>query len=289
MIKKAEKENQEMQRVDEVPAEIVTVEQPTILQSLVRAEVDVQISTAKKYPRSIARFRQKALTMVTSDQGVAMQCFYILPRGGKKIEGPSVRLAEIVACSWGNMRFGARIIDETDKEVVAQGIAHDLETNVCTTIEVSRRITNKEGVRFNADMISVTKNAASSIALRNAIFKTIPFAYVKPLLDQAKKTAVGSVRTLKARRSDMMNKFFDMKVKEDVILTFLKKENIEDVGIAEIETLIGVYNAIQSGELNINEAFGIKTKADAPAITKKGDAPPIAKKGEEGYIPPFGE
>ena len=50
--------------------------------------------------------------MATIDAEVAGSCFYKLSRGGKTIEGPSVRLAEIVASAWGNLKFGARIIDE---------------------------------------------------------------------------------------------------------------------------------------------------------------------------------
>jgi hypothetical protein len=56
--------------------------------------------------------------------------FYKLPRGGKKIEGPSVRMAEVVAYSWGNLRVDARIATGGAKTVTAVGTAFDLERNV---------------------------------------------------------------------------------------------------------------------------------------------------------------
>ena len=66
------------------------------LSVLSRAEIDVQITTAKRYPRSVTAFRREAEEMATLDEETAGSMFYVLPRAGKNIEGPSVRLAEIV-------------------------------------------------------------------------------------------------------------------------------------------------------------------------------------------------
>jgi predicted phage-related endonuclease len=79
-----------------------------------RAEIDVQIATAKPVPaqrQGVARLRAQLATL---DVETAEQCFYVLPRG-KTVEGPSVRLAEILASAWGNLRYGAEILgaDET--------------------------------------------------------------------------------------------------------------------------------------------------------------------------------
>ncbi len=142
-----------------------------------RSEIDMQVATAHKFPRSIKRFRQEALQMVTLNESVAESCIYALPRSGKTIEGPSARFAEVVASAWGNCRAGARVVSDAGDFITAQGVFHDLERNVAITYEVQRRITDKNNRRFNADMIGVTGNAASSIALRNAILKGVPKAF----------------------------------------------------------------------------------------------------------------
>jgi hypothetical protein len=258
------------------------------LNEVVRAEIDMQIATAKRYPRSLQTFRQEATTMATADQDIAASCFYKLKRLNKDgqstfIEGPSVRLAEIVANAWGNLRFGARIIEEGEHEVVAQGVAHDLEKNVSNTIEVSRRITTRNNKRYGQDMIQVTKNAACSIALRNAIFKTVPFTYVKSIYEQAKLTAVGSSKTLKERRQSMLEAFAKMNVTVDQVVAFLDKPSIEDVGIKEVETMIGVFNAIRDNETTVDEQFSIKNiempkaKEVKPEPVIQVDAPPVPK------------
>ena len=128
-------------------------------------DVDIQIATARQYPRNITAFKRQAMDMATLDDETAASCFYCLPRGGKKIMGPSARLAEIVASAWGNMRAQSKVVEVNDKEVVAEGACWDLEKNVLISVQVRRRITDSKGIRFNDDMIVVTGNAASSIAL----------------------------------------------------------------------------------------------------------------------------
>jgi hypothetical protein len=248
-------------------AEIMAVEtQPMAIAELNRSEIDMQVATAKKYPRSLEKFRQDALSMATVDKETAASCFYKLKRTSKEggssfIEGPSVRLAEIIASSWGNLRFGARIISEDNRFVTAQGIAYDLERNVSNTIEVSRRITDRNGKRYGDDMIAVTKNAACSIALRNAIFKTVPFTYAKQIYEQAKKTAIGDVKTIGERRGGMITAFAKMRVTTEQLLDWCEKPSVEDIGLAEIEDLLGVYQAIKDGDTTIEEQFKSKTKA----------------------------
>lgn len=79
-----------------------------------RSEIDMQIATAHKFPRSIKRFRQEALAMVTLNEQIAESCIYALPRGNKTIEGPSARFAEVVASAWGNCRAGARVVSDQE-------------------------------------------------------------------------------------------------------------------------------------------------------------------------------
>lgn len=247
------------------------------LTQITKAELDTQIVTAKQYPRSIQKFRQDAMSMATVDTETAASCFYKLKRGNKEggltfIEGPSVRLAEIVANAWGNLRFGARVISEDERFVVAQGIAHDLEKNVSNQIEVSRRITNKNNVRYSDDMISITKNAACSIALRNAIFKTIPFTYAKQIYEQAKKVAIGSAKTLNERRKSMIDSFEKMGVSKQEIVDFLELKSIEDIGLKEVETMTGVFTAIKDGDTTIDEQFGRKKKGDVEMPKSKSES-----------------
>jgi hypothetical protein len=252
---------------DEAHGIAVIQDEPGELAVLNRGEVDVQIETAHRYPRSIDRFKKLALTIATADHETAASCFYALPRAGTTIEGPGVRLAEIVASCWGNLRAGSEVIDIGDTHVTVRGFAHDLETNFAVSLQIRRKITNKYGKRYSDDMITMTANAASSIAFRNAIFKVVPKAFVQQVYNEAKKVAIGDAKTLSARRKDMFGYFQKMGVTEDRVLAMLQREGTDDVDLKDMEKLVGFATAIKEGDISADETFPELAKDDEKTKT----------------------
>lgn len=242
-----------------------------------RSEIDQQVSTAHKFPRSIKRFRSEALQMVTLNETVAESCIYALPRGDKTIEGPSARFAEVVASAWGNCRAGARVVSDQGDFITAQGVFHDLERNVAITYEVQRRITDKRGNRFNADMIGVTGNAASSIALRNAILKGVPKAFWDDMYQAARAVVMGDFSTLANRRADALKAFVAFGVTNEQVFAKLGVEGTHDITLEHLVTLRGLITAIKEGDTTPELAFATDVGAK-PAATKpaKPQAEPAA-------------
>lgn len=236
--------------------ESVQVVSPATMDSFTRAEIDMQISTAKRYPRSIANVLRDATEMATIDVETAESCIYHLPRAGDTIPGPSIRLAEIVGCAWGNLRYGARIIGEQGDFIVAQGVCHDLEKNTAATVEVQRRIVNKYGKKFNTDMIGVTGMAACSVALRNAILRVVPRSYVNKIYNEARTVAVGDALTLSERRAKVVSYFTQtLGVTMERFLARVGKNGTEDITLEDLEMLTGVKTAIKQGDSKVDEAF----------------------------------
>ena len=245
-------------REDEIA---LTTTSPGTLALLSRAEIDTQIATAHAFPRKIALFQKKALDMLLLNVETAEECFYVLERKDKKsgqvkkIEGPSIRLAEIVMAAYGNMRAGRRVAGEDEDFITGQGICHDLENNTAITVEVQRRITNSSGYRYSADMIGVTANAASAIAVRNAIFFIVPKALWLPLYRKAREAARGEEKTLDVRRTALMTWAKSQGVSEELVCRKLGVPGVQDIGLDELVELRGIYNTIRDGEQSVVEAF----------------------------------
>jgi hypothetical protein len=227
----------------------------TVLDSLTRGEIEAQVSTAKRYPRSVRGFINEAMDLACLDEDTAASCIYALPRGGKPIEGPSARFAEIIASAWGNCRAGARTMSEDDRFVTAQGYFYDVQRNYAVSFEVRRRITDRSGNRYNDDMVGVTANAACSIALRNAVLKGVPKAFWGRIYDAARKTAIGDAKTLEAKRGEMIGYFGKMGITPERILAAMGQPAIEDIGADELGVLKGIATAIKEGETTIEQAF----------------------------------
>jgi hypothetical protein len=225
------------------------------LSLITKAEIDVQISTAKAFPRSIKNFMDRALSIATINEAVAASCGYAVPRSGTTITGKSVRLAEIVCSTYGNIRSGSRIISNDGQFVTAQGICHDLETNNCRTVEVRRKITDKNGKTFSADMQILTANAAGSIAYRNAVFSVIPSALVDDIYEKTKEVAKGTLATLPARRGKAVEYFKSLGVKEQQICDALEVKRIEDIDLERLFILTGMKSAILNNEATVKSLF----------------------------------
>lgn len=253
--------NNELQKMEEQNIEVMQVNNAESLAALTRSEIDVQIATAKQYPRNLARVLGNIETLATMDEDVAGSCFYTLRRQGKVIEGASVRMAEIIASSWGNLRVQARIIGNDGKMITAQGVCHDLESNYAVSSEVKRRITDKQGKTFSEDMQVVTGNAACAIAMRNALFKVVPAALVKKVIEKAKKVSLGESMTLETSRAKMLQYFKTIGVEEKQILDYLSIEKVDEINIDMVIELRGLANAIKEGTTTAKEAFEPKVDA----------------------------
>nr|WP_165359794.1 hypothetical protein [Parabacteroides goldsteinii] len=237
------------------------------LSELNRSEIDIQIATAKQYPRDLKRVLGNIRALATMDEETAEDCFYALKRGygndASLIEGLSVRLAEIFASSWGNLRVQTRIIGNDGKTITAQGVCHDLETNVAVCTEVKRRITNKQGQTFSEDMQVVTGNAASAIAFRNAIFKVIPKAYTKKVIEEIKQVALGEANNHEMKRQSTIKWFEARGVTLDEILQYIEADCVESIDAEKLLTLRATCTAIKEGTTTVQETFKSKKNDSA--------------------------
>lgn len=239
--------------------EVIEIKQADVLQSINKSEIDIQVATAKQYPRSIPDVLNKISTYATMDTETAADCFYVLRRSGSggstTVEGLSVRMAEIIAGAWGNLRVQTRIVGNDGRTITAQGICHDLETNVAVSVEVKRRITDKYGKTYSEDMQVVTGNAASAIAFRNAVLKVVPKAVTKRVIEGVKQVALGQSLDLETSRQKMLEYFGKLGVTKEMILDYLNLKKVEEIDKEAVFELRATANAIKEGTTTVQETF----------------------------------
>lgn len=264
--------------IDAVPmqAEVLHLT-PTVMEVQAKVEIDTAIATAHRFPRSYDAFLKKAETMATIRPEIAQAMEYAKPVGGKIVKGPSSRAAEIIAATYGNLRVQARVISIGDKEIVAQGIAHDLETNVAHSVEVHEPILKRDGTRYADSQIATMCGSACSKARRNAIFLTVPAALCVPILEAAKRVAVGSAATLPERRAATLKWFADRGVKLSAILKWLNVRGENDIDLEKMADLNAAYTSAKEEGISPVDLFGApleKRDSQGNAVTKKADRTP---------------
>ena len=248
-----------------------------------RAEYDIQIATAKRYPRNLARVKENCLAIVTMDKETAEACRYTLPRGGKTLSGPSVHLARIIAQQYGNIRVDAKVKQITEKQVISEAVAFDLETNYAVRIEVRRSIwvdskITKDGTRipahrYNDDMITVTGNAASAISFRNAVLAVIPKGLTDICYGSALRQITGDLTSedkIIAARTKAVDYFkTTYNVTEDQVLKALNLRSVNQIREEQIADMRGIIQALRDGDTTPEYVFQLTEKVDKKEAAKE--------------------
>ncbi|MDD5458366.1 MAG: hypothetical protein PHF37_03130 [Phycisphaerae bacterium] len=261
----AEHENQ-IQHVEAMAVE------KDALEIMERASIDIQISTAHKYPRSLAAFNQRAKEMVSVDIETAESCIYRRPVGkdasGRQTfaSGESVRLAEIVAACYGNLRVGAIITEMTPTYVKACGMAHDLESNFAQKTEVVESTVTRSGKPYDERMRIVVAKAAQAKAKRDAIFGVVPKSLCKSITAVARGVIEGNQKPLTERRAAVESWMSKLSISKERVFVALGVKGIEEVGNEEIETLTGLRTALRDGDITLEEAFPPIAEEQTPGV-----------------------
>jgi hypothetical protein len=274
---------QQLEAIDPSTGELVGLSQQGMAMSASEGEINMQITTAKRYPRSVKAFRNKVLELCTLNEAVAAECIYALPRGGKVIEGASIRFAEIVQSAWGNCRVGGKVVEDDGRFLTCQGMFHDLESNSAIAMEVRRKITDSKGRKYNDDMIGVAGAAGTSIAIRNAILRGVPKAFWADLYDSARQVVAGDYKTLANRRQSALQAFVIYGVTPEQIYTLLEIASLEEMTIDHLVQLRGVLNAIKDGNATVEDIFKSAAQATAPETrpTKEAAKPKTEAKAKD--------
>jgi hypothetical protein len=271
----------------------VTAVEVNAIEVMERATVDVQIATAHKYPRDINKFIEQAKKMVAVDEETAASCIYRRPvgredgsEGQKFVEGESIRLAEIVASTFGNLRIGVIISEMTPRYVKAMGFAHDLETNVAVRAEVVESTVTKYGKPYSERMRVVVAKAAQSKARRDAIFSVVPKSLCKPIIQKAKEIISGKQKPLNDRRDAVKLWLSKLSIDAARVFAALGVESLIELGDEELETLTGIRTALKDGEITLDEAFPPlnfeeKAKDTDKNITKEAGSEPVDIKQDD--------
>jgi len=227
-----------------------------------KATIDMQISTAKRWPRNIKKVVDNCVAIISLDAEFADDCTYTLKKGGKVIAGPSVYLARLICQQMGNIRAENRVVGYSDTHVTVEATCFDLETNFAMRTQIKKSIVGSSG-KYSEDMQVITGNAANAIALRNAIFAVVPQAITKKVYDAAKKAIAGDLSDstkLMAKRTKLFEYLIGAYgITEMEILKSVGKATADHITPDDIVAIIGYDKSIKEGEMKVADIFRTDT------------------------------
>jgi hypothetical protein len=246
--------------IDNETGEVVGTETSVMeVNPIVAAEINQQVATARRFPRRRdTEIANEILGRATLNEEIASECMYSLKRGDNDIVGASIRFAEIVRASYGNIRVATRFVriddDHPDRAaVIVEAACLDVQTNNSEIIPIRRSIMtsgrgNQRPRMYNADMINMTVNAASAIARRNAILAIVPKSIWAIGYQRVVKVVMGDATTLAQRRAAIIEAFGRVGIKPEQLFAALNVKDETDIKIEHMPQLVGMMTAIKDGE-----------------------------------------
>lgn len=230
-------------------------------------EVQAAVILAKRFPRdenlSLARISQSC-----KRRGLAEKAIYSYPKGGQNVTGPSIRLAEAIAQSWGNIQCGVVELEQKPGESVCMSYCWDLETNTRDTkvFTVSHSIQTKKGAKVLTDPRDIYEHVANQGARRKraCILAVIPKDVVDTAMEYCQATlASGQKEPLIDRLRKMVDVFqTELGVPLESIEKYMGYK-LNSFTEMDMNTLRGVYVAIKEGASKREDYFSLP-KAETP-------------------------
>lgn len=254
----------ELEIVDQLPVAQIAEKNVAIESEKAEAIARTQSSfvIAKRFPRN----EQESIRRITESckrASLAKVGLYSYPRGGQTIIGPSIRLAEVLAQSWGNLDFGMRELENVEGMngySVVEAYCSDLETNVhqrrVFTVYHKMKLKNGTSKRLT-DPRDVYEHVANygSRRVRASILGVIPRDVVERAVEQIKETLrKGDGEPLIDRVNKMVLAFSDVGVSVEMIQKRVGHE-VKDINQDELIELRAIYTSLKDGETKRKDWF----------------------------------
>lgn len=251
-------------------------------------EVQAAMVIAKKFPRD-EHEAFKRIQTACQRKNLAEMSIYSYPRGGSKVDGPSIRLAEVLAQSWGNMDSGVIELERKDGESIAMSYCWDLETNtrdtkIFTVKHIRDRSERKGGNVALTDERDIYELIANMGARRKraCILAIIPGDVVDMALAECDKTMAGNNKEpLVDRVRAAVTAFSDFGVSIEMIEKRFGHK-LDATTENELVQLRKVYRSLKDDMGTVGDFFDVGGAGDAKTSVEDRLAAAAAKKKASG-------
>lgn len=240
-------------------------------------KVKAAIILAKQFPRDRIK-AMDAISNACQREGLANAALYEYAKGGSKITGPSIRLAETIAQNWGNIEFGW---DEVGRGRSQDGVGYseivafawDMETNVkrTTKFQVKHWRDIRGGGYPLRDEREVFENNANlaSRRLRACIINLIPADVMDGAVEQCERTLKEKVNITPERIKGMIEAFAAFGVTKEQIEKRIQCR-VDAVTPSQMLSLTKIYNSMKDGMSSAHDWFDASPEKEKEDEKSKG-------------------
>lgn len=214
---------------------------------------------AVQRPRSLAEVDKR---VQEEARLLGEQAYYGWGAGKDKIEGPTIKLAMVLARNWGNAAVDSLPVQETADAWIFSSAFIDLETGFTLTRQFRQAKTSVVAGRYDdARKDDMRFQNGQSRSARNVVVNALPVW----LVDKAVATAKAGVRagieqyikqhSIEDARKAILKALAKETVKEDRVLAKMRRQAVGGLTIDDLVVLRGDVAALQDGADSAESLF----------------------------------
>lgn len=248
-------------------------------------EVRTGMELARAYPRNEDECRGKVIKQCQR-KNFAMKAEYDF-RHGRRIQGPTIDLLEMLARVWGNIHYGHRVLIDTEVDRTIECYAHDLETGTKPVQQVTfKKMQQRKDEDGKTRWVAITDekelrwktNSEASTAIRNCLERIIPRDLIEDALDECRKTKLKEAKDdPDAFRRNLIDGFVKLvpSISGQELTDYLGHP-IAQLGPEALVAMRGLYQALKDRELTWAQACAQKAvsegllPSDSKALSRTG-------------------
>jgi hypothetical protein len=278
----ATEERQLTPRVDNpfgmVKDERMNVGAVTVEMTRAIAQVKAMVEMAQQFPRDKYAAMEKILDTCRRLE-FAESALYAYPRGNERVEGLSIRAAEMIATAWGNIEFGIHELSQTDGESEMLAFAWDLETNTRSSqaFRFKHERHTRNGVTKLTDPRDIYETGANLAArrLRARILAIVDDDVKRAAIQQIRATITASVsgpgkKTMTEKIDALVKAFGGLGIKVAHLEARLGHP-VKDMLPDEYTDLGMIFNSLKDGQSQPSDWFNVSKSTAASESAQKVD------------------
>jgi hypothetical protein len=241
-----------------------------IEESKAMAEVLGRMQVAKMFPRDEAAAFDKIMESCAL-KSLAEDAEYSYPRGGEKVSGPSIRLAEEMARLWGNIEYGLRELSQAAGFSEMEAYAWDIQTNTYSSLKFKvkhERTSRANGTVSLTDQRDIYEHTANLGARRKraCILALFPSVLKDSAVAKCRQTLIGDTSNIAERVQKMVIEFKKFSITEKQIEKRLGHPIVK-MTPDEFGEMLGIHNSLRDGITKIGDWFEGADKTDTGSAT----------------------
>lgn len=252
----------------------------TVAQAREVAEIQAGMVIAQRFPRNELAAMDRIINACTRPS-LAESALYEYSRGGSKITGPSIRLAEVIAQNWGHIHMGVRELAQANGESTVEAYAYDVQTGTRDNkvFQVRHWRDTKGGgykIEDGRDIYELVANVGAR-RKRACILAVIPGDVVEAAVEQCEKTLLIKSEVTPERLKEIVAVFAGFGVSVAAIEKRIQRR-MEAMTPGQMLNLRKIANSIRdemsapADWFDLNDGAAVQTAAPITEEPKRGAA-----------------